>query len=283
MSSEWKIKQEICEIGQRLYARGYAAGNDGNISYRLSHDTALCTPTQICKGFMKPDDLCTVDMQGKQLAGKRKRTSEVLLHLEIYKADPSVKSVVHCHPPHATAFGVARVDIPSCVLPEVEVFLGIVPRADYETPGGENFAETVRPFIGKANTVVLSNHGTVSWGPTVERAFWHTEILDAYCRILLLAQQIGNVERLSGTKMNELLELKEKLGAGTDPRRAAGGGVCVNTGFGRSAKEGADDQACGCAPDEDAPGTARGELDEYDELVKNITTRVMDGLQRSQG
>lgn len=235
MAHEGKIRQEICKIGQRLYARGYAAGNDGNISYRLSHDTVLCTPTQICKGFMKPNDLCTVDMQGKQLAGKRTRTSEVLLHLEIYQADASAKSVVHCHPPHATAFGVARVDIPSCVLPDVEVFLGIVPRADYETPGTDSFAETVRPFIGKANTVVLSNHGTVSWGPTVERAFWYTEILDSYCRILLLAQQVGNVERLSGAKMSELLDLKERLGAGIDPRRAAGGDLYVNPGFGRPA------------------------------------------------
>ena len=135
MAGSWTAKQEICEIGRRIYARQFAAGNDGNISCRLSDDLVLCTPTQICKGFMTPEDLCTVDMQGKQRSGQRKCTSEVLLHLEIYKADPNVRAVVHCHPPHATAFGVARVDIPSCVLPEVEVFLGVVPRADYEDAG----------------------------------------------------------------------------------------------------------------------------------------------------
>jgi L-fuculose-phosphate aldolase len=122
-----------------------------------------------------------------------------------------VRAVVHCHPPHATAFAVAREDIPSGVLPEVEIFLGAIPRAAYETPGSPNFAETIRPFIGKANTVVLSNHGTVSWGPTLERAYWQTEILDSYCRILILARQIGHVERLSDAKINELLELRERF------------------------------------------------------------------------
>ena len=236
MAGSWTAKQEICEIGRRIYARQFAAGNDGNISCRLSDDLVLCTPTQICKGFMTPEDLCTVDMQGKQRSGQRKCTSEVLLHLEIYKADPNVRAVVHCHPPHATAFGVARVDIPSCVLPEVEVFLGVVPRADYETPGGQGFADTVRPFIGRANTVVLSNHGTVSWGPTVERAYWYTEILDGYCRVLFLANQLGNVERLPREKVNELLDLKEHFGTGPDPRLTCGGTLCPNPDFGRGGR-----------------------------------------------
>jgi L-fuculose-phosphate aldolase len=235
VASERKLRQDICEIGRRVYARQFAAASDGNISCRLSRDVVLCTPTQICKGFMQPADLCTVDLDGKQLAGQRPRTSEVLLHLEIYKADPSAAAVVHCHPPHATAFGVARVDIPSCVLPEVEIFLGIIPRAEYETPGSPAFAATVRPFIGKANTVVLSNHGTVSWGPTLERAYWHTEILESYCRVLLLAQQLGHVERLPARKVNELLALRERLGGGLDPRRQTGAPLPVNTDFGRSA------------------------------------------------
>lgn len=262
----WSLKQEICDIGRRIYAREFAAGNDGNISYRLTDDVVLCTPTQICKGFMTPEDLCTVDMEGKQISGQRKRTSEVLLHLEIYKADPQVKAVVHCHPPHATAFGVARVDIPSCVLPEVEVFLGLIPRAEYETPGGPEFAETVKPFIGKANTVVLSNHGTVSWGQSVEKAYWHTEILDAYCRILMLSQQLGHVERLPGKKVDELLDLKERFGVGVDPRRTGSGQLCVNTEFAN--ESGA---ACGCKPS--AP--------QSDDPVRQITDEVMKRLQTS--
>src|SRR5215211_4486629 len=118
-----KLKEEICEIGRRVYNKGFAAANDGNISYRIGPNEVLCSPTMICKGFMTPDDICMVDLDGKQLAGKRKRTSEILLHLAIMRAKPEIKAVVHCHPPHATAFGVAREPIPQCVLPEVEVFL----------------------------------------------------------------------------------------------------------------------------------------------------------------
>ena len=166
----------------------------------------------ICKGFMKPEDICMVDMNGKQLAGKRKRSSEVLLHLAIMKARPDVKSVVHCHPPHATAFAVAREPIPQCVLPEVEVFLGDVPITKYETPGGQDFADTVLPFVHKTNVIILANHGTVSYGENVEQAYWWTEILDAYCRILMLARELGRVNYLDEQKTRELLDLKTQMG-----------------------------------------------------------------------
>ena len=119
-----KIKQEICEIGDRIYKKGFASANDGNISYRYTEKEVVCTPTMISKGFMKPEDLCVVDMEGNQIGGRRKRTSEIMLHLAIMKERPEIKSVVHCHPPHATAFGIAREPIPQCVLPEVEIFLG---------------------------------------------------------------------------------------------------------------------------------------------------------------
>ncbi len=122
-----KVKQDICEIGRRLYNKGFAAANDGNITVRINDNEVLCTPTMHSKGFLKPEDIATVDMQGNQTAGNKKRSSEALLHLEIYRQRQDVKSVVHCHPPHATAFAVAREPIPQCVLPEVEVFLGDVP------------------------------------------------------------------------------------------------------------------------------------------------------------
>jgi len=220
MSQIDRMKQEICEIGDRLYKRGFAAANDGNITYRVSEREVLCTPTMHCKGFLKPGDIALVDMDGKQLAGDKPRSSEALLHLEIMKTRPDVKSVVHCHPPHATAFAVAHEAIPSCVLPEVEVFLGNVPITRYETPGGKMFAETVLPFVQKTNVVILANHGTVSYGENVERAYWWTEILDAYCRILILAKQVGRVEYLSAEKGWELIELKKKWGL-TDPRQEA--------------------------------------------------------------
>ena len=146
---------------------------------------------------------------------------------------PDVKSVVHCHPPHATAFAVAREPIPQCVLPEVEVFLGDVPITKYETPGGQVFADTVLPFVKKSNVIILANHGTVSFGESVERAYWWTEILDAYCRILMLARDLGRVNYFTEAKERELLDLKTKWGY-KDARLAPGMencDICANDVF----------------------------------------------------
>src|SRR5436305_9559294 len=212
-----KLKKAICEIGDRFYKRGFAASNDGNISVRLSETEVLCTPTMHCKGFLKPKDICLVDMEGNQIGGKKKRSSEVMLHLEIMKHRPDVQSVVHCHPPHATAFAVAREPIPQCILPEVEVFLGEVPMAIYETPGSQKFADTIVPHLKSSNTIILANQGTVTFGPHLEKAYWNSEIIDSYCRILILSRQIGNVNYFTDTQTRELLELKKKLGY-DDPR-----------------------------------------------------------------
>lgn len=237
MLNEFKLKQEICEIGHKVYEKGFVAANDGNISYRISENHVLCTPTLVSKGALKPDDICLVDMTGKQLSGKKKRTSEVMLHLEIYKANPKVRAVVHSHPPHATAFSVAGEEIPTCILPEVEVFLGPIPTAVYETPGAQAFAQTILPFVNSAKIVVLKNHGVVSWGETLQQAYWWTEILDAYCRILLIAKQVGRVERISPPKVEELLDLKERFGITDDPRRLQNADLCVNIDFGRGYSE----------------------------------------------
>ena len=212
-------KESICEIGRRLYAKGFAAANEGNLSIRVAQNRILCTPTLCCKGFMSPTDICTVDMTGKQLSGRRKRTSEVLLHIEVYKRRPDVNSVVHCHPPHATAFAVAGEPIPTCVLPEPDIFLGEVPIAPYATPGNQDFAATISPFVEATNTIILANHGTVSYETDIERAYWLTEILDAYCRILILAKQLGGIRYLSSQQGQELLKLRTEWGF-ADPRAA---------------------------------------------------------------
>ncbi len=210
--NEWKLREEMCEVGRRVYAKGFAAANDGNISYRLDDNRVLCTPTRVSKGFMKPDDLCVVDLEGKQLAGKRKRSSEILLHLTIMKHRPDVRSCVHCHPPHATAFAVAHEPIPKCTMPEFEVFLGEVAITPYETPGGQKFADTVIPYIKDTDTILLANHGTITAGTDLMDAYFKTEIIDAYCRILLLARGLGRVNYYSDAKAAELLKLKPNLG-----------------------------------------------------------------------
>jgi len=285
-----QIKQEICEIGRRIYAKGFAAANDGNITYRISEKEVLCTPTMVCKGFLKPDDICTVDMDGNQLAGRRKRTSEVLLHLAIMKARPEIKSCVHCHPPHATAFAIAHEAIPQCVLPEVEVFLGEVPITKYETPGGQAFADTILPFVQKSNVVILANHGTVSYGETVERAYWWTEILDSYCRMLMLAKDLGKINYFSEDKTRELLNLKQKWGF-SDPRLEPGMencDICANDVFRNSWTE----TGVGVrAFDEPPPMGRRKDLvpasngqaataggSDQEALIQEITNRVMAAL-----
>jgi L-fuculose-phosphate aldolase len=215
--NERQLREQICEMGRRVYAKGFAAANDGNISVRLNEREVLCTPTMVSKGYLKPEDLCVVDYEGKQLRGTKKRSSEILLHLAVYKHNPAVQAVVHCHPPHATAFAVAGEPIPKCVLPEVEVFLGEVPIAQYETPGTQKFADTIIPFVKKCNTIILANHGTITFGPDVEKAYWNSEIIDAYCKILILARQLGRVNYMSPKQSRELLELKKRLGY-DDPR-----------------------------------------------------------------
>lgn len=279
-----KIKQEICDIGRRIYNRGFAAANDGNISYRIGENEVLCTPTMHCKGFLTPDDICTVDMEGKQLAGRKKRSSEVLLHLTIMKERPDVKSVVHCHPPHATAFAVAREPIPQCVLPEVEVFLGDVPITRYETPGGQKFADTVLPFVKKSNVVILANHGTVSFGETVERAYWWTEILDAYCRILMLARDLGRVNHLTQGETRELLDLKSKWGY-ADARLAPGMencDLCANDIFRHSWPEtGVTREAFTAPPSKGTPAASNGATkgdNVQESMIQEITNRVIAAL-----
>lgn len=217
MINEWKAREEICEVGRRLYLKGFAAANDGNISVRIGENRFLCTPTGVSKGYLKPDDLCIVDQEGNQVAGNKKRTSEILLHLSVYRERADINGVLHCHPPHATAFAIAQEPIPKCVLPEVEVFLGEVPIARYETPGTHVFAESVVPYVNDANTVILANHGTVAFHKELMTAYFNTEIIDAYCRMLILAKQLGPIHYLNEQKVGELLEMKKRLGI-ADPR-----------------------------------------------------------------
>jgi len=283
-----KIKQEICDIGDRLYKKGFAAANDGNITYRVSENEVVCTPTLVSKGFMKPDDLCVVDMEGNQISGRRKRTSEVKLHLAIMKARPAIKACVHCHPPHATAFGVAREPVPQCVLPEVEIFLGNVPITKYAIPGGQEFADTVLPFVDKSNVLILANHGTISYDETVEKAYWWTEILDAYCRILMLSRGLGRVNYFTEPEAQALLDLKQQWGF-QDPRTEMKNcDICANDALRSSWKEvgvsplafpppSATGKEAAAKPSGNGQGSPLAPVGtaEQEDLIRAITDRVM--------
>jgi L-fuculose-phosphate aldolase len=214
---ERELREAVCDVGRRLHERGFVAAWDGNISHRLPEGSFLCTPTLCSKGQLRPNELSVVDGDGRQLSGPRARTSEILLHLVIYRERPDVQAVVHAHPPHATAFAITGAPIPNGVLAEVEYFLGVVPTVPYETPGTATFAESVVPHLDRTNTLVLANHGTVSFAPTLELAWGFTEILDAYCRILLLARPLGGPRKLTDGQIADLLALKQKSSY-SDPR-----------------------------------------------------------------
>ena len=208
-----EIKNEICAAGRKLWLRQYVDGNGGNISYRLGPNAVLCTPSLVSKYDLTPQDICLTDLDGNQMAGSKPRSSELLLHLEIYKAVPEAKAVVHCHPPHATAYAITGCLPPNLIIPEFEVIVGNVAVAPYETPGTKAFAETVLPYVRNHNTVLLANHGIVCWADTVTRAEWCAEVLDTYCWTLMLAAQLGApILRISEERGADLRALRKKLG-----------------------------------------------------------------------
>ena len=219
--SEGEAREQFCEIGRRLWQRQYVEASAGNISYRLADGRILATPTMIGKGFMKPEDMVILDAEGKQLQGTRTKTSEILVHLQLLRHRPDVRCVIHCHAPHATAFAIARKNIPKRIHPEFEVFLGDVPLAPYETPGTQKVADTLLPFLHDADVFLLASHGVVAAGKGILDAYWKTEIIESYCRLLILAGSLGaEPETLSDRQMGELLEIRKSLGI---PDRGTGG------------------------------------------------------------
>ena len=211
------IKEEIVRVGRKLWERQYVDGTGGNISSRLEQHV-ICTPTQHSKGELTEDDLVLVDMAGAQKAGRKTPSSEVMLHLEIYKAVPHAGAVVHCHPPHATAYALTGTIPPGCLIPEHEVFVGSVALAPYETPGTPEFARTVLPYVRDHNVVLLQNHGVVCWADTATHAEWCVEVLDTSCRTIILASHLdAPLIPIPTWKAADLLEVKKKLGM-PDPR-----------------------------------------------------------------
>ena len=207
------LRTEIISVGRKLWERQYVDGNGGNISVRLGSKYVLCTPTMMSKRDLEPADICLSDLEGNILAGDRLRTSELLLHLEIYRVNPRARAVVHCHPPYATAFAITGSAPPIGLISEYEIFIGPLAVAQYETPGTQAFAETVLPFAQDYNTILLANHGVVCWADTATHAEWLVEILDSYCRTVLIAQQIGKpLTFIPDGKIAEILALKRRLG-----------------------------------------------------------------------
>ncbi len=207
------LKEEIVRTGKKLWDREYVDGNGGNISARISPRWIICTPTMLSKADLTPDDIALVDLESAQVCGERPRTSEILLHLEIYKVVPQARSVIHCHPPYATAHAIAGMIPQSNLLPEQEVFVGPVPLTPYETPGTIEFARTVLPVVKRHNTILLQNHGVVSWADTITHAEWLIEVIETYCKTIVIAGQLRpKLKEIPPEKISDLLAIKRRLG-----------------------------------------------------------------------
>ena len=261
MVSEYEIKKQICEIGQRIYNKGMVAANDGNISVKISENEFLCTPTGVSKGFMTPEFICKVDRNGKVIQANKgfKPSSEIKMHMRVYKERPDVNSVVHAHPMYATSFAIAGIPLTEPIMPEAVIALGCVPIAEYGTPSTEEIPDAVSKYVQHYDAVLLENHGALSYSDSLINAYYKMESLEFYAQLLYQSRLLGGPKRLSDAQVQRLYELRRQFGLkGKHPAD-----LCPN------AKEGK--PSChGC-------GGSCGSKDS-DALVAEIAKRVMEQL-----
>ena len=212
MMSEDQLRADIVEVGRRLYARGYTASNDGNISVRLEGGRLLMTPKSVCKGFMTPQMMCITDLDGRKLAGERDPSSEMQMHLEVYRQRPDVNAVVHAHPPIATAFAVAGIPLDRAVLAEVVTTLGSVPIADYATPSTTDLPAAVRKYVKVHDGMLLANHGALTLGADLFSAYYKMETIEHFARISFTARMLGGERLLSREEVVRLQGLRGMYG-----------------------------------------------------------------------
>src|SRR6188508_1403373 len=210
--AEDAFRADIVEVGRRMYARGYVASNDGNISIRLDDNTILTTPKSVSKGFMTTDMMVVVDLDGKKIRGARDASSELLMHLEVYRNRPDAKAVVHAHPPTATGFAVAGIPLDRAVLAEVVTTLGSVPIAEYATPSTKELPEAVRKYIRAHDGMLLANHGALTVGADVLSAYYKMETIEHFAKISLVARILGRENLISRQEVDRLQGLRGMYG-----------------------------------------------------------------------
>jgi L-fuculose-phosphate aldolase len=206
------LREQIVEVGRRLYARGYTASNDGNISVRLDGGRLLMTPKSVCKGFMSIEMMCITDLDGRKLAGEREPSSEMQMHLEVYRQRPDVNAVVHAHPPIATGFAVAGIPLDRAVLAEVVTTLGSVPIAEYATPSTKELPEAVRQYVKAHDGMLLANHGALTIGTDLFSAYYKMETIEHFAKISLVARLLGGERLLSRQEVERLQGLRGMYG-----------------------------------------------------------------------
>ena len=214
MANEQKIRQEMCEIGRRVYDRGMVAANDGNFSVKLNNNEFLCTPTGVSKGFMTPEYICRIDAEGRLLEanGDFKPSSEMKMHLRVYKERPDVQAVVHAHPPYATTFAAAGIPLEKPVLSEAILTLGKVPVARYGTPSTREVPDAVAEYLPYYDAMLLANHGALTYGDSLMNAYHKMESVEFYARILYQTHMLGGARELSSEQVGDIYEIRRKSG-----------------------------------------------------------------------
>jgi L-fuculose-phosphate aldolase len=210
MSSERKHREEIVRYGRTLHERGLVAAMDGNLSVRLKDEQILVTPTCVSKGNMRSGDMVVVDMEGQRVSGRRNVTSEIGMHLLIYRMRPDIQAIVHAHPPTATGFAAAGIALTQPLVCEVVMGLGCIPLARYGTPGTSELARTLEPFVPHYDAILMSNHGVVAYGDTLERAYMKMETVEHFAQIALVTHLLGRQQPLQEVEVQKLLVARAK-------------------------------------------------------------------------
>ena len=211
MKSPFEIKKEICEVGHKLWLKGFVAANDGNISVKINDNEYYCTPTGVSKGDLTPDMIIKVDKDGKKLEGKLNPSSEIKMHMRVYRERPDVTAVVHAHPPIATAFTVADIDLDQYILPEAVLTLGAVPTCDYGTPSTMEIPDSLDPYLQNHDAFLLRNHGALTVGCDLRKAFFLMEEVEFNAIICKNAMDLGAVHEISCTQLEKLMDLRKKM------------------------------------------------------------------------
>ena len=264
MASEYEIKKQICEIGKRIYDRNMVAANDGNISVKISDNEYLCTPTGVSKGFMTPEYICKVDAKGNVIQANPgfKPSSEIKMHMRVYKERPDVQSVVHAHPVYATSFAIAGIPLTQPIMPEAVIALGCVPIAEYGTPSTEEIPDAVSKYLQHFDAVLLENHGALAYSDSLLAAYHKMESLEFYAQLLFQAKMLGGPKELSQDQVKKLYEIRKKFGmTGKHPAD-----ICVNKGNSNC-------HNCGSCQ-----ATIEAEANGNVDLVSEITKKVLEQL-----
>lgn len=260
--NEFEIRKQMCEIGQRVYNRGMVAANDGNFSVKIGPNEILCTPTGVSKGFMTPNMICKVDLDGNVIKtdGIHKPSSEIKMHLRVYKCRPDVNSVVHAHPMYGTAHAITGIPLNKQIMPEATIFLGEVPIAPYGMPSTPEIPDAIEPYFSAYDAVLLENHGALTWGPDLLGAYFKMESLEFYAQLSYISQMMGGAKEIPDNEVKRLVNLRKEM-------NVPGKHPCI-------------DGNSGCGSSEVAATTCDASTPANEDLIARITKEVMAQLSK---